>query len=39
MVFLTIKKWENLGFCTKLVPTTSELKLTGSTYYSSAVTM
>ena len=39
IVFRFLKNRENSVFGTKIVPTTSELNLTGSTYYSSAITM
>ena len=38
-MFRTIKNIENSVFGTKIVPTTSELNLTGSIYYGSAVTI
>ena len=38
-MFRFLKNHENSVFGTKIVPTTSELNLTGSIYYSSAVTM
>ena len=38
-MFRFLKNRENSVFGTKIVPTTSELNLTGSTYYSSAITM
>ena len=38
-MFRFLKNHENLVFGTKIVPTTSELNLTGSVFYSSAVTM
>ena len=39
IVFRFLKNHDNLVFGTKIVPTTSELNLTGSVYYNSAVTM
>ena len=39
ILFRFLKNRENAVFGTKIVPTTSELNLTGSTYYSSAITM
>ena len=39
IVFRFLKNHENSVFGSKIVPTTSKLNLTGSIYYSSAVTM
>ena len=39
MVFRFLKNHENSVFGSKIVPTTSELNLTGSIYFSSAVTI
>ena len=39
LVLRFLKNHENSVFCSRIVPTTSELNLTGSIYHSSAVTM